>query len=125
MNTPTKKPSKVAIQMVSIQAAVLAVFFIIVWIFLGGHKAYALGLGGLCAWVPAFIYALIVFAKMSTKKTNRFVAIFYMGSFIKLFLSAGLVAIAVVVFKFDATYVLLGFIITLVAFMIGTGLVKQ
>jgi ATP synthase protein I len=116
MTQPNKLPQQVALQMTMIQAAVLAVFCILVWLFLGGTKGLAFLVGGLCAWVPAFIYALLVFTKASTQNTKRFIAIFYMGEFIKLMLSAILVAVAVVKYNFSTTYVLLGFIVTLLAF---------
>jgi len=119
MTQPNKLPKQVALQMVAIQAAVLAVFFILVWLFLGWTKGSALLIGGLCAWVPALLYALLVFAKTSTQNTKRFVAIFYMGEFIKLMLSAALVAIAVVKYDFNTGFVLLGFIVTLMAFFVG------
>lgn len=54
MTQPNKLPQQVALQMAWIQAAVLAVFFILFWLFGGWTKAFALLIGGLCAWVPAF-----------------------------------------------------------------------
>jgi ATP synthase protein I len=119
MTQPNKLPKQLALQMVAIQAVVLAVFFVFVWLFLGWTKGYALLIGGLCAWIPALLYALLVFAKTSTQNTQRFVAIFYMGEFIKLMLSATLVAIAVVKYDFNTVFVLIGFIVTLLAFFVG------
>ena len=124
MTSPNKLPKQVAFQMTLIQAAVLAVFFIMTWVFLDWTKASAFGVGGLCAWIPAFLYALLVFTKASTRNTGRFVAIFYIGEFIKLMLSAVLVVIAVVKFELNTLYVLLGFIVTLMAFFVGASRIK-
>ena len=124
MTSPNKLPKQVAFQMTLIQAAVLAVFFIMTWVFLDWTKASAFGVGGLCAWIPAFLYALLVFTKASTRHTKRFIAIFYLGEFIKLMLSAVLVVIAVVKFELNTLYVLLGFIVTLMAFFVGASRIK-
>ena len=124
MTSPNKLPKQVAIQMTLTQAAVLAVFFIVIWVFLGWGKAYPFLVGGLCAWLPALLYALLVFTKKSTRHTKRFIAIFYVGEFIKLMLSAILVVIAVVKFELNTLYVLLGFIATLMAFFVGASRIK-
>jgi F0F1-type ATP synthase assembly protein I len=124
MNSPNKTPKQVAIKISLIQALGLFVFFGLVCIFLGKVKGYAFLVGGLCAWLPAFVYALLVFTRASTKTPGRFVAIFYVGEFIKLILSACLVAIAVVKFELNTVYVLLGFIVTLMAFFVGASRIK-
>ena len=114
------QPRRIALRITLIQAAVLAVFFIGVWVVASWSTAYAVLIGGLCGLIPALLYALFLFARTGAQDAKRIVAVFYGGEFVKLMLSAVLVLIALLVFHLSAGYVLLGFAVTLLAFFVGS-----
>jgi ATP synthase protein I len=100
----------------------------LVIIFLQGiQRSWAALLGGMSYWLPTLIFMWRVSAYAGARAASRFVAAFFAGEVVKLFLSATLFVLLVKYASIDVVYGLIGLIGAIVAFWIAsmTSLYRQ
>lgn len=105
-----------AYQIVFKQLAVVGVMALIAIPLAGLHSGLSVLLGGLCYCIPNLLFVWRVFRYAGAQQMNQFVAAFFAGEMIKLFLSAILFIIVVKTLAVSLLSVLVGFIGAIVAF---------
>lgn len=76
------------------QAGVLVFAGLIVWSVSGFDNAISAWLGGLIAWLPNMFFSIRFGIRKDRRTAREVVRAFYLGETVKLFLTAGLFAVA-------------------------------
>ena len=105
-----------AYQVVFKQLAVVGVLALAACIFKGFNSGLSVLLGGLAYCLPNLLFVWRVFRYSGAQQMNQFVAAFFAGEMMKLFLSAILFVVVVKTLQVSLLSVLVGFIGAIVAF---------
>jgi ATP synthase protein I len=85
------------------------------------QSAFSVLLGGLCYWLPTCWFAWRIFAHTGARAAKQFVAAFFVGEMIKLFLSGVLFLLIVKYLPVNVVSMLIGFVAAIIAFWVVCG----
>lgn len=119
VNSFQKKVQGQALQIIYRQFAGVVILSLCTLLLFNAHAAFSVFAGGLAYTLPNFLFVLRVFRYGGAQQMNQFMAAFFLGEMIKLFLSGFLFLLVVKYLPVSLLSVLVGFAGAIVFFWIA------
>jgi ATP synthase protein I len=107
-----------ALRMMLWQCLVILGLAAITWPVQGIQAAFSVFLGGLCYWLPTFIFAMSIFRFTAVRQAKEFIIAFFIGEVVKLMLSGSLFLFCIKYLPVSALPLIVGYIGAILAFWI-------